>query len=61
MKLNTGARQTAGLMDVSFVAKYLRQGLNRCACINTHKSNFKQKAGFMDASYVAKQSQLRIE
>ena len=37
------------------------QGLNKCACIITHESNFKQTAGLMDASFVAKHSQPRIE
>ena len=37
------------------------QGLNKCACIKTYESNFKQTAGLMDASFVAKYSLPRIE
>jgi hypothetical protein len=54
-------KQTAGLIDASFVENIHSQGLNKCACINTHESNFKQTAGLMDASFVAKHSQPRIE
>ena len=37
------------------------RGLNKCASINTHETNFKQTAGLIDASFVAKHSQPRID